>query len=131
MAMMSSQRTRGRARTVGVAIAAGVGLSLGVAVSASAAPLTPAVAASDVAAASRVASDGHTLSRLGVFFTHLDQVNASHRTGVVSPAQAAAKAPVVVGAAVPVYSLNPAFVAGRADAPVARFAYVARQARSA
>ncbi len=131
MAMMSSQRTRGRARTVGVAIAAGVGLSLGVAVSASAAPLTPAVAASDVAAASRVASDGHTLSRLGVFFTHLDQVNATHRTGVVSPAQAAAKAPVVVGAAVPVYSLNPAFVAGRADASVARFAYVARQARSA
>lgn len=87
---------------------------------------------SDEAAAAKAASSAAAQKRLGEFFVHLDQHRRGQLTNQsVAPAAAAAKAPTLVGGVHRVYSLNPEFVKGTPNAPVATFAYMAVGARSA
>ncbi|MFI6981121.1 hypothetical protein ACIBSV_21360 [Embleya sp. NPDC050154] len=76
-----------------------------------------------------------TTNRLAAFFVHLDQRTAAPSGGVVqsrvAPEAAAAQAPRLVGDPVAVYSLSADFVRGKTSAPVADFAYLATEARSA
>ncbi|MEV6549907.1 hypothetical protein AB0M57_14540 [Streptomyces sp. NPDC051597] len=76
----------------------------------------PTATADSRAAAHRAASAPETLATLSRFFA---------RDGKVS---LAAAAPRVRGDAVPVYTLSPEFVAGRAGAPVAKVGYLASTA---
>ncbi|MFC4050661.1 hypothetical protein ACFOY4_13275 [Actinomadura syzygii] len=87
---------------------------------------------SDEAAAAKVASSATAQQRIGQFFVHLDQHNRGQVTNQAVPQAAiAAKAPKLEGAVHPVYSLNPEFVKGTPNAPVAQFAYMAVGAKSA
>ncbi|MFI7104513.1 LPXTG cell wall anchor domain-containing protein [Streptomyces sp. NPDC050161] len=129
-------------RPVVAALAAGLGaLVLLTPATASAAgnspaPLAGSVTGGDRAAAGRTLGSQDTTDRLAAFFVHLRKHKASQH-GTVADAKvtrqdAAAQAPELVGSAVPVYSLDPGFVRGdTASAPVARFAYLAAEARSA
>lgn len=81
-----------------------------------AADANPTATAASRAAAHRAASSPETLATLSRFFA---------RDGRVS---LAAAAPRVRGDAVPVYTLSPEFVAGRAGAPVAKVEYLASTA---
>ncbi|MFE6685856.1 hypothetical protein ACFVFQ_05185 [Streptomyces sp. NPDC057743] len=98
--------------------------------------LAGSVQAADRAAAERTLDSRATTNRLASFFVHLREHQASKRGTIadarVTPQDAAAQAPERVGSAVPVYSLDPGFVRGdQASAPVARFSYLAAEARSA
>ncbi|MGH3241296.1 MAG: hypothetical protein ACRDNL_13025 [Spirillospora sp.] len=87
---------------------------------------------SDEAAAAKVAASPATKQWLGSFFVNLDQHQKGQKTTqAVSPAAAAAKAPQLQGDVQRVYSLNPAFVKGTQNAPVATFVYLAVGAKSA
>ncbi|MFI0373154.1 hypothetical protein ACH35V_35280 [Actinomadura sp. 1N219] len=87
---------------------------------------------SDEAAAAQVASSPATKQWLGSFFVNLDQHQKGQTTSQgVSKAAAAAKAPQLQGDVQRVYSLNPAFVKGAQNAPVATFVYMAVGAKSA
>ncbi|TDD92175.1 hypothetical protein E1293_01295 [Actinomadura darangshiensis] len=87
---------------------------------------------SDEAAAAKAAAAPAAQQKLGRFFVHLDQHNRGQLTNQgVSKAAAQAKAPKLQGHVQRVYSLNPAFVKGGQDAPVATFAYMAVGATSA
>ncbi|MFJ3216709.1 hypothetical protein ACIPLC_12395 [Kitasatospora sp. NPDC086801] len=93
---------------------------------ATAAGVPSAPSAADVTAAAAAAKAAPVVRTLGGFF--------AHGTGQGSDArQAAAAAPArVVGATVPVYYLNPAFVAASSvGAPVAKFAFMATEADAA
>ena len=87
---------------------------------------------SDEAAAAEVAASPAAQQRLGEFFVHLDQHQRGQLTSqAVSPQAVAAKAPRLEGDVHRVYSLNPEFVKGTPNAPVAQFAYMAVGAKSA
>lgn len=95
-----------------------------------AAPVAPpALAAAQIAAARDAAGSGATLGVLERFFAH----DPDRGTGAAPALTAGGKgaAPRLTGAAVPVYTLNADFVAGRAGAPVAVPAFVATEAVSA
>lgn len=110
---------------LGVALATGAG-------TATAATNSGGPSATDATAARHVAGTQDTSTRLANFFVHLDQRNAGKLTSdTVSKAAAKAKAPKLVGAVHAVYSLNPAFVRGDANAPVSQYAYLAIGAKSA
>ncbi|MFF7245692.1 hypothetical protein ACFZBU_17500 [Embleya sp. NPDC008237] len=133
-------------RRGGALAAVGIGALLFLAPTASAAPTGSASdnaalvggdapTAADRSAAQQTLAAPATTSRLAAFFVHLDQRTAGRSGAVVqskvAPEAAAAQAPQLVGAPVPVYSLNADFVRGRTSAPVADFAYLATEARSA
>ncbi|MGC0417146.1 hypothetical protein [Embleya sp. AB8] len=133
-------RSRRLGRRAGVLTAVGIGAVLMLAPTASAADNaalaggdTPSAA--DRSAAQQTLVSPETTSRLATFFVHLDQRTAGGPGAVaqsqVAPEAAAAQAPQLVGAAVPVYSLNADFVRGKSSVPVANFAYLATEARSA
>lgn len=87
---------------------------------------------SDEAAAVKAAASPAARQRLGTFFVHLDQHRRGQLTNQAVPeAAAAAKAPRLEGDVQRVHSLNPAFVKGTPNAPVATFAYMAVGATSA
>lgn len=131
----------------GASLAAGVGVGISVlallAPTAAVAddgarPVAPAsVSSADRAAAAKTLASQDTTDRVGSFFVRLaERERATERDTLdagVTRAEAAAQAPRLVGPAVPVYSLNPDFVRGRSTAaePVAEFAYLASEARSA
>ncbi|OPC78518.1 hypothetical protein B4N89_39160 [Embleya scabrispora] len=131
---------RAPVRRVGVLATVGIGALLFLAPTASAAgdaALTGgAPTAADRNAAQQALVSPETTNRLATFFVHLDQRATAQNGAVVqskvAPEAAAAQAPQLVGAAVPVYSLNADFVrGGNPSAPVANFAYLATEARSA
>ncbi|WP_158887863.1 hypothetical protein [Amycolatopsis anabasis] len=117
-----------RALTIGGIGLAAV-LTLGV-LPASGAPA--GVSGAEVDAAKQAAAGPDTTTKLAHFFVQLDQRGSA---GKLSQAQidaaSVAKAPKVDGEPLQVFSLNPAFVAGKADVPVAEFAYLSMRARSA
>ncbi|MFE3200569.1 hypothetical protein [Embleya sp. NPDC059237] len=133
--------SRAPARRVGVLATVGIGALLFLAPTASAAgdaALTggDSPTAADRNAAQQALVSPETTNRLATFFVHLDQRATAQNGAVVqskvAPEAAAAQAPQLVGAAVPVYSLNADFVrGGNSSAPVANFAYLATEARSA
>lgn len=101
-------------------------------------PVAPApVSSVDRDAAARTLASQDTTNRVASFFVRLaERERATERDTTdasVTRAEAAAQAPRLVGPAVPVYWLNPDFVRGRSTAaePVAEFAYLASEARSA
>ncbi|WP_184569261.1 hypothetical protein [Streptomyces zagrosensis] len=95
------------------------------------------VSAADRTAAAKTLTSQDTTDRIASFFVRLEQrENGKKGTTVdstVTRSEAAKQAPRVVGSTVPVYSLNPDFVRGNSSAsvPVAEFAYLASEARSA
>lgn len=121
------------ARLLTGAVVTGAALLLTVP-SASAAPaaVSGSPSAPDVAAAGQAAGSAAVLQQLNTFFTH----GAPTAVGKAHP-QAEGAAPAstsarVVGNAVPVYYLNPAFVAAKsASVPVATFQFMATEAVSA
>ncbi|MEU3958304.1 hypothetical protein AB0F42_00420 [Streptomyces buecherae] len=131
----------------GASLAAGVGVGISVlallAPTAAVAddgarPVAPAsVSSADRDAAAKALASQDTTDRVGSFFVRLaERERATERDTLdagVTRAEAAAQAPRLVGPAVPVYSLNPDFVRGRSTAaePVAEFAYLASEVRSA
>ncbi|MFE5329280.1 hypothetical protein ACFRCG_23115 [Embleya sp. NPDC056575] len=133
--------SRAPARRVGVLATVGIGALLFLAPTASAAgdaALTggDSPTAADRNAARQALVSPEATNRLATFFVHLDQRATAQNGAVVqskvAPEAAAAQAPQLVGAAVPVYSLNADFVrGGDSSAPVANFAYLATEARSA
>ncbi|MGP9021460.1 hypothetical protein ACT1U9_24050 [Streptomyces sp. BR1] len=98
--------------------AAVAALLTGLAASYASADGTPSASADSKAAAHRAATSPATLSTLSRFFA---------RDGKVA---LAAVAPRIQGDAVPVYTLSPEFVAGKAGAPVAKLEYLASTAVS-
>ncbi|MDL4819663.1 hypothetical protein [Actinomadura opuntiae] len=128
---------RTSAKLAASAVTAGIGVTMlagaGTALAAGPGPspvYTPSPA--DTAAAAKVAAAPAAKERLATFFVHLDQHQSGKLTSQsVSKAAKAAKAPALDSAVRPVYTLNPAFVKGRQDAPVATFAYLAVGAHSA
>lgn len=114
------RNTAARAAAAGALTAALLGLApLAHAAQAPAAPTPPPAPA--VAAAHDAASAPATLDTLSRFFA---------RDGAVAPAKAKAK-PRIEGSTVPVYTLAPEFVAGKAGAPVASLDFLASKAVSA
>jgi hypothetical protein len=98
--------------------------------------LAGSVTTADRDAARQTLGSQDTTDRLAAFFVHLHEHKASKHGTIadskVTRQDAAAQAPELVGSALPVYSLDPGFVRGeRASAPVARFSYLAAEARSA
>ncbi|MFJ8471186.1 hypothetical protein [Kitasatospora sp. NPDC094011] len=92
------------------------------------APVLGVPSAADLAAAGQAAKAAPVVQTLGGFFAHDGNAPAA----AARPLSAAA--PQVVGATVPVYYLNPDFVAASsssAAAPVAKLAFAATEARSA
>ncbi|GHF31106.1 hypothetical protein [Streptomyces morookaense] len=77
--------------------------------------------AAGIAAAHNAAAAPSTLDTLSRFFT---------RDGAHSAVARSAVQPRIEGATVPVYTLSPEFVAGKADAPVAKLEYLASTAVS-
>ncbi|MFE6777230.1 hypothetical protein [Streptomyces sp. NPDC057702] len=139
-----SRPTRSRLGTLGGAsLAAGVGALVLLAPTTAVAddgarPLAPAtVSATDRTAAARTLASQDTTERVGAFFVRLaEREKAAQRDALdarVTREEAAAQAPRLVGPAVPVYSLSADFVrgTGATDRPVAEFAYLASEARSA
>ncbi|MFI1379236.1 hypothetical protein [Embleya sp. NPDC020886] len=138
-------RSRALRRRGGALAAVGIGALLFLAPAASAAAGSgsdnaalaggDAPTAADRGAALRTLATPATTSRLAAFFVHLEQRAAAQAGAVVrsevAPEAAAAQAPQLVGASVPIYSLNADFVRGKTSAPVADFAYLATEARSA
>lgn len=134
---------RGLSGLGGAALAAGVGALVLLAPTAAVAddgarPAAPAtVSTADRAAAAKTLTSQETTDRIAAFFVRLDQrTHAKAKDtldATVSRAEAAEQAPRLVGSTVPVYSLNPDFVRGHDPAaePVAEFAYLASEARSA
>ncbi len=117
-------------------IAAGVGIGVSVLMGggvAMAAPTPAGPSAGDAAAAQKVAAKSETTMMLAKFFVNLDRHEAGLLTTKAPDGDAAmkAKAPRVTGSAHAVYSLNPDFVRGDRNAPVAKFAYMVFGARSA
>lgn len=129
---MTPLSTRMFARTLAAAAVIGVGVLLST--PAAAAPPSPSItapSAADVAAAHQAASSPAVLGTLGGFFAHPGQVTTRSDTAAIA-ADEALTAPKVVGATVPVYYLNPAFVtAGAPSVPVAKLAFLATAAVSA
>ncbi|MEU7042528.1 hypothetical protein AB0A77_15885 [Streptomyces varsoviensis] len=122
---------RAKKNTVRAAAAGGAlaGLLLGFAPAAHAAetPTPPAApAASAVAEAHRAATAPATLDTLSRFFAR-----DSAAGGAKAKAAGGAPAARVEGATVPVYTLAPEFVAGKAKAPVAKLDFLATKAVSA
>ncbi|MET9659546.1 hypothetical protein [Streptomyces sp. NPDC006510] len=111
------------ARSVAAALA-GTGVLAGTALFTVAAPgaaaaTGPTAGPAALAAARKAATDPATLDTLARFFA---------REGTVTRSAAV---PRIEGAAVPVYTLDPDFVAGKPGAPVARLDYLATTAVSA
>ncbi|MGW2593028.1 hypothetical protein ACWCXC_22560 [Streptomyces sp. NPDC001515] len=118
---MTSLRSARNARPVAAAVLAGgllAGAALLTAAPQAAAADGPSATPAALEAAHEAATDSATLQTLSRFFA---------REGAVSRAAAA---PRVEGAAVPVRSLNPAFVAGEPGASVASLDYLASTAVS-
>ncbi|MFJ9691563.1 hypothetical protein [Kitasatospora sp. NPDC101183] len=118
-------------RTLAVLALAGGGLlATAPLATADGAPVAPAVgvpSAADLAAAGQAARTAPVAQTLSGFFAHDSNAPAAARPLAVA-------APQVVGATVPVYYLNPDFVAASsssAAAPVAKLAFAATEARSA
>ncbi|MYW02991.1 hypothetical protein [Streptomyces sp. SID3343] len=136
-----ADRPRSFGRRAGVLAAVGIGTVLFLAPTASAADNASLAGGdqptdADRSAARQALAGPDTTNRLATFFVHLDQRTAGPSGTVVqskvAPEAAAAQAPQLVGAAVPVYSLSADFVrGGKASAPLANFAYLATEARSA
>jgi hypothetical protein len=117
-------------------ILAGVGIGVSVFMGggvAMAAPNPAGPSAGDTAAAQKAASQAETQLMVAKFFVNLDRHEAGRLTTKSPDGDAAmrAKAPRVSTSAHPVYSLNPDFVRGDRNAPVATFAYMVFGARSA
>jgi hypothetical protein len=93
---------------------------------------TPSVPSSaDVAAARQVVEAAPVMHRVAGFLAHGGQPAKVNSAAAERQAEAVA-APKLVGATVPVYYLNPAFVKERsASVPVARLAFMATEAVSA
>jgi hypothetical protein len=142
---MTSLTTRMFARTSAAAVAVGIGVLLCAPAAAAATPsvATPSVAApstSDVVAGHQAALNPTVLTTLGGFFAHDTVIQGGVIHGGVikgqeTPAMVAAEqaqtAPKVVGATVPVYSLNPKFVtASGPTVPVATVVFMATEAVS-
>jgi len=101
---------------------------------ATATPAVPGVSGTDVSAASQAAATPAVLQRLGGFFAQLGPAGTPLTVHAAAPAQAAvaAQAPHLVGATVPVYYLNPAFVTAKyGTAAVAKQEFMATAAVSA
>ncbi|TDD83382.1 hypothetical protein [Actinomadura rubrisoli] len=117
---------RSTAKFSAAALTAGLGASVFMGVG-------PAMAAgpADSAAAGKAAAQPAAQKWLASFFVHQDQFKQGKLTKqTVTKAQADAKAPRLETGALPVYSLNPAFVKGTTS-EVATFAYYAVGAKSA
>lgn len=100
--------------------AAGTGLLAAPLAQADAPGAAPAaVSQSDLAAARAAAQSPSVLARLGSFFAH-DPVSPAGSAQHLAGAPDAAAVPQPVGATVPVYTLDPGFVAGAKGAAVAR-----------
>ncbi len=117
-------------------IAAGVGIGVSVIMGggvAMAAPTPAGPSAGDAAAAQKVASQADTRMKLAKFFVNMDRHQAGKLTSTSPDGATAmkAKAPRTTTSAHAVYSLNPDFVRGDRNAPVATFAYMVFGARSA
>ncbi len=117
-------------------IAAGVGIGVSVLMGggvAMAAPNPAGPSVADTAAAQKTAAKPETAMMLAKFFVNLDRHQAGKLTAKAPDGDAAmrAKAPRVTGSAHAVYSLNPDFVRGDKNAPVATFAYMVFGAKSA
>ncbi|PYC66650.1 hypothetical protein C7C46_31140 [Streptomyces tateyamensis] len=114
-------------------------LTAALALTALAAPLAAAdeapatVAPSDLAAARSAAQSPAVLDQLGHFFARkgVPPTKPLAVSAATEAQAAAAAAPALVGDTVPVYTLDPAFVAGTAGAPVARVDFTATKAVSA
>ncbi|WP_157357502.1 hypothetical protein [Amycolatopsis nigrescens] len=89
------------------------------------------VTGAEVAAAQQVAASPDTATKLAHFFVQLDQRDGGSLSRQQVDAASATKAPRLVGTPLKVYSLNPRFVAGAADASVAEFGYLSVKAESA
>ncbi|MEV7511446.1 hypothetical protein AB0O57_26165, partial [Streptomyces sp. NPDC091201] len=109
---------RASAAAAVLAATALLGLAAPQAATAAPVPQPAAATAENRAAAGRAAAAPDTLATLSRFFA---------REGKVS---LAAARPRIEGEAIPVHHLSPEFVAGRADAPVARLEFLASRAVS-
>ncbi|MFF7299657.1 hypothetical protein [Streptomyces sp. NPDC008265] len=109
---------RASAAAAVLAATALLGLAAPQAAAAAPVPQPAAATAENRAAAGRAAAAPDTLATLSRFFA---------REGKVS---LAAARPRIEGEAIPVHHLSPEFVAGRADAPVARLEFLASRAVS-
>ncbi|GIG56837.1 hypothetical protein Lfu02_12090 [Longispora fulva] len=97
-------------------------------------PPVASSAAVELAAAERAATSDKAAEVASRFFVHVDQRTDGKPVTAAQDnidAEAAAKAPQVVGQPVPVYSLNPDFVTQGVTAPVGRLVYLAVETRSA
>ncbi|KNB52607.1 hypothetical protein [Streptomyces caatingaensis] len=123
----TARRTAARVAAAGALTAALAGLApLAHAAQPPAAPAPPPAAG--IAQARAATTSAGTLDTLARFFARDDARGPRDgRTAAAGPAAT----PRIEGATVPVYSLSPEFVAGRKDAPVAAFDYVASKAVSA
>ncbi|WP_329583029.1 hypothetical protein OG500_23045 [Kitasatospora sp. NBC_01250] len=92
-----------------------------------------AVAAGDLAAARSAVQSPAVLGQLGDFFARRGVPPTQPlQLGAAAEAKAAAQAdPTLVGATVPVYTLDPGFVAGTKGSPVARADFTATEAVAA
>ncbi|WP_241741276.1 hypothetical protein [Streptomyces sp. L2] len=130
---MQQNRTRTLIRPAAVGTLAAAALVLTGAATATAAPTPPAVphaySAGQLASARAAAGDDTTLGVLTRFFAH----DPDHGSHAATPDLVGGKpaAPRLTGAGTTVYTLNADFVAGRANAPVAKPAFVATEAVSA
>jgi hypothetical protein len=117
------------ARLLTGAVVTGAALLLTVpAASADTAAVTGSPSAPDAAAASQAAGAAPVLQQLNTFFAH----SASTAAGKAHAQAETAGSARVVGNAVPVYYLDPAFVAAKsASVPVAAFQFMATEAVSA
>ncbi|MFE1753426.1 hypothetical protein [Streptomyces anandii] len=95
------------------------------------APAPKAPSGADVTAARHASETAPVMHTLAGFLAHHGQP-ANHNSVAAEKKAEAAAAPKLVGATVPVYYLNPAFVKGRsASVPVAEMAFMATEAVSA
>ncbi|MGY0236330.1 hypothetical protein [Longispora urticae] len=94
----------------------------------------PRSASVELAAAEQAAASDKAAEVASRFFVHVDQRAEGKPVTAAQDditAEAAAKAPKVVGQPVPVYSLNPDFVTQGVSAPVGKLVYLAVETRSA
>ncbi|AHH95593.1 hypothetical protein GCM10010174_78450 [Kutzneria viridogrisea] len=108
--------------------------SLGLLLLAGAGTAVAAPAPVDLAAARAAAGQSSVVTDLGKFFVHLDQHNAGTANRLSPQAESAAaqaKSPKLVGDALAVHTLNPAFVSGAQPTAVTEFARAAVRADSA
>ncbi|MDH6134970.1 hypothetical protein P3T37_004380 [Kitasatospora sp. MAA4] len=129
---MTADTTTKRAATVLLAVTLGL-LAAPLAHAAGSDAVPAAIAPSDLAAARSAVQAPAVLDQLGHFFARRGvPPNQSVQLGAADEAKAAAlAAPRLTGATVPVYTLDPGFVAGTKGAPVARMDFAATAAVSA